>query len=273
MKYVYLGIKAGLARCLDGVHQIPASLALSFNIDGIPIFTSSGRGMWPILGSFQLNSVTRVFPVALTFGKSKPTDLDFLKDFVSELNSVVRSGVEILQQKLEVTLKCMVCDAPAKAFVLGTKLCTGYYGCGKCDQKGAPFKGRVVYPRVDAEPRTDATFRFENQPGHHKSKTPLTDKSKTPLTDVVCMDMVEHFPIDYMHQVCLGVMRKLLQCWVNGDRAHRLSAQQVLMISTRLRSLAKYVPSVFRQPRGLEELAQWKAVEFRQFSCILAKLG
>lgn len=54
-------------------------------------------------------------------------------------------------------------------------------------------------------------------------------------------------------------------CGVRGDRAFRLSAQQVFILSARLNSLARYVPSVFRRPRGLEELGRWKAVEFRQF--------
>ena len=40
MEYVYLGcIKAGLARCLAGGQSIPSLLALSFNIDGLPVFS------------------------------------------------------------------------------------------------------------------------------------------------------------------------------------------------------------------------------------------
>jgi hypothetical protein len=257
MQYVYLGIKEGLARCLEGVADIPHSIALSFNIDGLPIFSSSGKGMWPILCSFKLGAAARVFPVALTYGLSKPKDLEFLRDFADELTTVMRSGVSVLHKQVQVTVKAVVCDAPAKAFVLATKLCTGHFGCGKCTQKGR-WEGRVTYPQTeDLSMRNDIDFRFKSQPEHHTGTTPLIE---TPL------DLVEHFPIDYMHQVCLGVMRKLLQCWVNGDRRFRLSAGQVGIISCCLRAIARFVPSVFaRKPRGLEELNRWKATEFRQF--------
>ena len=79
--------------------------------------------------------------------------------------------------------------------------------------------------------------------------------------------MVQDFPVDYMHQVCLGVMKKLLLTWMRGPRANnRLSSGQIGQISTKLVSLAHYIPQEFaRKPRGLEEVDRWKATEFRQF--------
>lgn len=77
--------------------------------------------------------------------------------------------------------------------------------------------------------------------------------------------MVDQFPIDYMHQLCLGVMRKLLLIWIKGNRDVRISSRHVVEISERLINLKPAIPSKFaRKPRGLNELERWKATEFRQ---------
>ena len=89
---------------------------------------------------------------------------------------------------------------------------------------------------------------------------------KTILEDLT-IDMVKDIPLDYMHLVCLGVMRKLLIHWVNRQATEYLITEQMLKeISDRLIEIRKWVPSEFaRLPRSLSELCRWKATEFRQF--------
>ena len=78
--------------------------------------------------------------------------------------------------------------------------------------------------------------------------------------------MVTAFPVDYMHQACLGVMKELLFIWSRGEKGYRMSASQIDEVSSRLANLKPYIPSIFaRKPRGLQELERWKATEFRQF--------
>jgi len=78
--------------------------------------------------------------------------------------------------------------------------------------------------------------------------------------------LVSNFPIDYMYLVCLGVMCRLLLCWLKGPLSSRLGARKVIQPSEELLSIQTYVPREFgRKPRSVAEILRWKAVEFRQF--------
>lgn len=80
--------------------------------------------------------------------------------------------------------------------------------------------------------------------------------------------MVSQVPFEYMHLVCLGVMKKLLSAWVHGkySRFSKLSATAIACMSRRLEKFKNYCPSDFaRRPRSLDMCMKYKAIEFRQF--------
>lgn len=83
------------------------------------------------------------------------------------------------------------------------------------------------------------------------------------------MGMITQIPLDYMHLICLGIVKKLLLVWVEGSLPYRLSAKQIELISAKLRSYKAFIPSNFsRKSRGLNELKHWKATEFKTFSAL-----
>jgi len=67
-----------------------------------------------------------------------------------------------------------------------------------------------------------------------------------------------------MHNVCLGVMKKLLSFWIKGRKPVRLLNPE--SISEELCNIKSFLPTEFnRLPRPLEEFEYWKASEFRTF--------
>lgn len=225
---------------------------LQVNIDGIPIFKSSSRCFWPILGCLQHS--TEVFCIGLWIGKGKPQSVNqFLADFVADFKDLhIKLGSE------KVKIGAFVCDAPARSYITGIKNHTGYYGCAKCTTKGKYVDNRVVFPQIDAAPRTDSGFRSCDQASHQNEQTLLL---KLP------MDMAEDAPYEYMHLVALGVTRKLLYIWISMKKSPaRLPRNLIEKLNKRLQQVSKYTPCEFsRKPRSVLELDHWKATELRQF--------
>lgn len=80
--------------------------------------------------------------------------------------------------------------------------------------------------------------------------------------------MVYGFPLDYMHLVLLGVMRKLLFIWARGLARSPLvfNERGRRKINRRLRKIRKYLPNEFeRRSISLDHVKTWKAQEFRTF--------
>ncbi|XP_078490295.1 uncharacterized protein LOC144746841 [Ciona intestinalis] len=269
MEYYYFGIGVQLVEILTNLifqkDHCPSVIELSFNVDGLPLFKSSKKCFWPVLCTIKNIDNSYVFPVALSYGLSKPVNLDFLSETVNELKVLLQDGLIVQQKVVQVALHSIVCDAPARAMVKCIKLYSGYYGCDKCSQSGM-WIGRIVYPQItDFTPRTNQTFREHKNKEHHHSTSPFCD---------LPIDMIQKFPIDYMHQVCLGVMKKLLLTWMRGSKTVRISAVQISEVSNRLIAMKPFIPRCFaRKPRGLDEVDRWKATELRQFLLYTGKIA
>ncbi|CAC5384268.1 unnamed protein product [Mytilus coruscus] len=262
MHYYHFGLKYMLEHRLQSVSKEKLEgiqcLVLSLNIDGLPLFKSSNTSVWAVLCSISNIKRSHVFPISFSVGTHKPSNLDFLNDVVTDLGELFTSGLVFDGKHLQISISCIICDAPAKAFVKNTKLYCGYYGCDKCMQRGV-YIGRMTYQDVsNLTLRKDESFRSQSQVEHHKGLSPVTQ---------LPVDMIKQFPIDYMHQVCLGVVKRLILLWMRGPRADfRLSAVLVGQISENLISMRKFIPKEFvRKPRSLIEIDRWKATEFRQF--------
>ena len=271
MDYIFLGVKTKLKEHLEAYPKslfcADMPIEMSLNVDGVPVFNSKNTSMWPLLCCVHLIPAT-VFTCVLTYGPNKPTDHEFLREAVEELKEVLTTGIEVHGITIHFTLRAVICDAPAKAMIKCVKQFNGNYGCDRCSLKGEHVSGRHIFAQYTNLPlRSDESFRNQDNKEHHNGVSIFCD---------LHINMVSAFPHDYMHQLCLGVMKKLLKGWTQGiyetrDRKKTrvlkpLQASRVALLSERLVALRPHIPSPFaRKPRGLHELAHWKATEFRQF--------
>jgi len=144
-------------------------------------------------------SVKRPFTIGVYGGKHKPSDLSqYLSDFVKECEYLEVNGIMIDGSMQSFQVHSIMCDAPARAFLRNTKGHNAYGGCDRCRQTGV-WRNKVIFPDTVAEKRTDAGFRNKIDEDYHYGDSPLLCLS---------IDIVQQFPLDYMHLVCLGVMRR-----------------------------------------------------------------
>lgn len=204
------------------------------------------------------NSITLpVFTIAIYCGKQKPPLETFFEKFVEELFNLCSEGLKIEKNMYEVKVGAFCFDTPACPFVKNVKGHNGYYGSDKCNCEGVYKNHKMLYTDLRASQRTDMSFLLKEDPNHHRGFTPLQNLG---------IGMVTQFPIDYMHSICLGVMRKLLFCWRDGSRLYRITKNNLLKLNEHISLTGKFWPAEFnRKPRGLNELERWKATELRQF--------
>jgi len=150
-----------------------------------------------------------------------------------------------------------VADAPAKAFLLNVKNHNGYFSCTSCEVEGE-YLDRICFLDLFAPLRTDNSFRLKTNAEYHKD-------GFSPLIDLP-IDITKCVVLDYMHCLCQGVMKRLLDFWVKGKKPMRMLEEKKDSLSLALFKLRKSVPAEFaRLPRSLDDVEYWKATEFREF--------
>lgn len=127
---------------------------------------------------------------------TKPDVSKLLSSFVAEVKELVQMGFSYKNVKLTISRIVYICDIPAKAFIQGTKGHSGYDSCQYCRQHGKMEDGRVTFPDIEFDKRSDDLYA-QGLESNQKAITPLLSIAR------FCSD----FPVDPLHCVYLGVAR------------------------------------------------------------------
>lgn len=197
-------------------------------------------------------SAKKPLAAGIYHGYSKPDDANqFLTEFINELKHLQDNGFNICNKNVKIRISKLLCDAPAKSFILCTKGHTGFYSCAKCTQSGTFINNRLTFPETNAELRTNTSFRNKSDKNFHKGTT---------LFENINIGLVSQIPLDGMHLVFLGVMKKLITFWMRGPKNIRFSDDEKKVINEEILFLKNSVPVDFsRLPRSLEDIEYFKA--------------
>ena len=157
-QYYYISMMDAIDRYLKLFTNVTA-ISVKVNIDGVQCYNSKEYSFWPILAT--LNN-SKPYLISLWYGKKKPNNAAiFLEDFVNEMREIITNGY----REVEVTLKCFVCDAPARDFIKGICSFNSYFGCERCMCKGLYENGCVRLIDTSAKQRDDknfASFKYDD---------------------------------------------------------------------------------------------------------------
>lgn len=73
----------------------------------------------------------------------------------------------------------------------------------------------MYFPNLNSPLRTHSDFIAYSDKEFHSGPTVLVSIPK--------FDLVNDIPFDYMHCVCIGIMKKLLLFWNGGVKRHNLA--------------------------------------------------
>lgn len=259
--YYHFGLKKGIIR-YSSILSLSDHIKIAIGVDGLPISKSSSSQFWPIL-AYIIPYNSYVFPVGIYHGYQKPQDSnDFLYDFITEVLELTTNGITINNEFKKVTLEIMCCDVPAKSFLLRVKGHSGFFSCTRCTHEGEYINNRVCFPysAIGHKKRTHNDYVSMNHEEHHVS----------PVISCIVLipdiNVTTFFSLDYMHLVCLGLMKKLINLWMNnGPTNVRLSSLKIKQLSSSLNKIKNCITNDFvRKPRGIEEYPRFKATELRQ---------
>lgn len=257
--YAHFGVESSILKVLQkNFVSCPTTIKVLLNCDGISLSESSKDQMWPILLALEINGKrTKPFIVGAHYGSQKPLDANcFIEKCVLELKNVLQKGINFKGNLCVVKYKATVCDSPARTFLTYTKSHAGYYSCSKCIQEGI-FFDHVILPEVDSPLRTDESFRLKLNSKHHTG---------TSLLEELDIGMVSQNVLDYMHLVCLGVVKRIIANLLKGPKSFRITTQSQKSLDEIMTKFKNCIPREFsRTLRPLKDYLKYKATEFRMF--------
>jgi hypothetical protein len=257
----YFGIsKTIMWKLQRGFRNKMTKIKLQINIDGLPLFKSSSTEVYPILGLCQDFVDNSPFMIAIFCGTGKPDPINtFLLDFIDEVKKLKIEGILHKDFQYDFEIACFICDAPARAYLKQTVSHNSKLGCERCNIYGS-YDNHCVNFAEDAindhPKKLESDFYSTCNFAYIKNKTPLTNLN---------IKFIEQFPLDPMHLLFQGVVRRLLvNYYLEGKRPYKLSHQQLTLINERIGQIKSYIPSEFpRKPRPFKEIKRYKAVEYR----------
>ena len=201
-------------------------LALSLTTDGVAIFKSSTKCLWPVyLQILNLPVPARLYAenivlCGLYFGTSKPDMKLLFKPIIQRIEALSSVGVSINTPNGLNTIRARLVmgsfDLPAKAAVLCTKQFNGQYGCSVCLHPGFRLDNgaRIYLPDLFLERNHDSMAAAAEEA--EKSECAVDGVlGKSVFTST--QDLVNSFPVDYMHAALEGVVKMLLKYWFNSS--------------------------------------------------------
>lgn len=199
----------------------------------------------------------------------------FLKElrYINEKGGMRLTHNETVYKFMPIIISCC-CDLPAKCDVQGMIGHAGSFACGYCTHPGIQVK--TPEDRKAMIRYVKGTENYETRSHHdfieiYEQLNSTAVKSIKGIKTISCLiaakdfDMVNGFSVDAMHCVFSGVMKKLMNLWLdtkNHKQPFYISKKNQIILSARLTKI-KPISEIIRKPRSLFSRADFKSNEFR----------
>lgn len=267
-------------------------LPFTINLDGAKIFNSSKTTLWPIQATqgFLPPNIRflreNILIIGLYCGNEKPHMETIMLPFAEEMQRLQKNGIFLwndgrLHNFIPKVLFC-ACDIPARAEMQNCKMPSGYYGCPCCQHIGIGVKNEKTKKTYVRFLKTEQPIQLRTH--EHALRFGIdflengTSIEPKGLKGISCMvaftnfDLVNGFPIDYMHGTLLGIVKLLMNIWLGKKRLHYeqsetfhfkpLNVTQRILLNRRIIAL-KPPTRIRHKPRPILDRGFYTANEYR----------
>ena len=109
-EHTYFGMRNTIEKIVKTNNYTYRKINLMVNIDGLPLFKSSSLHLWPILIRF---SSLKPVPVVLYCGYKKPDMVEYLVEFVDEMEKVLSEPLVVNGSSFELFIYTFTRDTSA----------------------------------------------------------------------------------------------------------------------------------------------------------------
>ena len=203
------------------------NLALGICIDGIPTYASSKVSLWPVY-CIILNlppniryKIENILLVSCSTSPRLPEEYNVIcSHLISEL-TILHHGIPVVNSidQHHTLLKARLCfltsDLEAKNKILNMTGYNGYYGCYFCNIKGTYDSQHVYFPGRPGIERTNPELVHDAKSKSHGVKALSQLYQLHAIYDN--FQTLQSCPIDIMHNIFLGVTKKITKFWINNS--------------------------------------------------------
>jgi hypothetical protein len=257
--YHHFGVEDGIKHAMDsnGLRaEGNRTLEIFIGVDGVSISKSSTSQFYIVAGCLLNFSTYPIFIIGAYLGSSKPASNELLRATIDEGEQLYNEGLSWKGLHLKLKIRAFICDAPCRAMIAYVKAHSSELdGCSKCCGHGVS----------EGQARTNQSFREKTSPHHHHGVSILERLSY--------FDCVQDIPLDPMHLLDQGIMKRLLNAWFGTEKKKkkrrssfiRFNDAIIRQIDCSLRHFKKWISrkDFARQPRSVKEMPRWKATELR----------
>ena len=236
----------------------PTTIDISY--DGVEENRSSGRSLEILSGQF--GGCREVYPLSVGVAE---------KQFTSDMKANEVCGPSLVAiRKAKIGVRIFICDHPKRAELRGQVNCAGYYACDLCFIRAERQFNKMVYPhgRV-AEERTHARHvQLSQRSNSNDSEHDYFGirRSSFLLEVLPELDIIEDIPVDYMHTVLLGNVKRALNLTFESVKGKKKLAK----FSEAYENVR--LPREFPRKTRTINLADFKANEYRTLATVVFPL-
>lgn len=171
-KFIHDNLCGSISSNLQQNNPLNLKLTLLLNTDGVQVFKSTTKSLWPIqiICNFLPPNIRfnqkNIIVSGLCYVENKPDMLSFFEPIACELNDMDENGISIHingeNVKINVHITQCSLDLPAQSLVQNIILYNGYKACPGCLHNGVSVQNesnkrrfvRYIWRGVTEEPRT-----------------------------------------------------------------------------------------------------------------------